>query len=79
MTDSCPVSCIYWTTKEQLPALEYVMQNRVQVMCHFWLLWVVSLGGDVLCQSRFRINSPCSGTNAPPLSRPTRSASTWAS
>ncbi|GBF99059.1 hypothetical protein Rsub_11830 [Raphidocelis subcapitata] len=28
--DSCPVSCIYWTTKDQLPALEYVMQNRVE-------------------------------------------------
>jgi hypothetical protein len=24
------VSCIYWTTKDQLPALEYVMQNRVE-------------------------------------------------
>lgn len=27
--DSCPVSCIHWVQKEELPALEYVMQNRV--------------------------------------------------
>eukprot|EP00877_Chromochloris_zofingiensis_P008151 jgi/Chrzof1/358/Cz01g13010.t1 len=28
--DSCPVSCIYWVKHEELPALEYVMQNRVE-------------------------------------------------
>lgn len=27
--DSCPVSCIHWVQREELPALEYVMQNRV--------------------------------------------------
>ena len=27
--DSCPVNCIHWTQREQLPALEYVMQNRM--------------------------------------------------
>eukprot|EP00878_Enallax_costatus_P000241 GHUV01000305.1.p1 GENE.GHUV01000305.1~~GHUV01000305.1.p1 ORF type:complete len:287 (+),score=61.61 GHUV01000305.1:1160-2020(+) len=27
--DSCPVNCIHWVQKDQLPALEYVMQNRV--------------------------------------------------
>jgi hypothetical protein len=29
--DSCPVSCIHWVQKDQLPALEYVMQVRVRV------------------------------------------------
>ena len=28
--DSCPVSCIYWIEKEELPALEYVTQNVVK-------------------------------------------------
>ncbi len=27
--DACPVSCIHWVEREQLPALEYVMQNVV--------------------------------------------------
>ena len=27
--DSCPVSCIHWVDKEELPALEYVMQRRM--------------------------------------------------
>ncbi|GFR47094.1 hypothetical protein Agub_g8664 [Astrephomene gubernaculifera] len=27
--DSCPVSCIHWVDKAQLPALEYVMQHRM--------------------------------------------------
>jgi ferredoxin len=29
-SDSCPVSCISWVDKQDLPALEYVMQNEVQ-------------------------------------------------
>lgn len=28
--DSCPVSCIHWVKKDDLPALEYVMQNKVE-------------------------------------------------
>eukprot|EP00879_Flechtneria_rotunda_P018618 GHRR01019537.1.p1 GENE.GHRR01019537.1~~GHRR01019537.1.p1 ORF type:complete len:351 (+),score=110.29 GHRR01019537.1:388-1440(+) len=28
--DSCPVNCIHWVKKQDLPALEYVMQNRVE-------------------------------------------------
>jgi hypothetical protein len=28
--DSCPVNCIHWVKKDDLPALEYVMQNRVE-------------------------------------------------
>jgi hypothetical protein len=28
--DSCPVSCIHWVQKEDLPALEYVMQVRMK-------------------------------------------------
>mmetsp|Transcript_8001 Transcript_8001/g.14361 ORF Transcript_8001/g.14361 Transcript_8001/m.14361 type:complete len:406 (-) Transcript_8001:474-1691(-) len=28
--NSCPVSCISWVDKQDLPALEYVMQNEVQ-------------------------------------------------
>ncbi len=28
-TDSCPVDCIHWVKRADLPALEYVMQNRV--------------------------------------------------
>ncbi|KAL3143444.1 hypothetical protein ABBQ38_002261 [Trebouxia sp. C0009 RCD-2024] len=28
---SCPVDCIHWVKKEQLPSLEYVMRNKVQV------------------------------------------------
>jgi ferredoxin len=28
--DSCPVSCIYWIEKEELPPLEYVTQNVVK-------------------------------------------------
>eukprot|EP00882_Tetradesmus_deserticola_P006604 GHRQ01006954.1.p1 GENE.GHRQ01006954.1~~GHRQ01006954.1.p1 ORF type:complete len:320 (+),score=89.86 GHRQ01006954.1:405-1364(+) len=28
--DSCPVSCIHWVSKADLPALEYVMQHRVE-------------------------------------------------
>lgn len=28
--DSCPVNCIHWVQKQDLPALEYVMQNRVE-------------------------------------------------
>lgn len=28
---SCPVDCIHWVEKEQLPSLEYVMRNKVQV------------------------------------------------
>lgn len=26
--DCCPVSCIHWVDKADLPALEYVMRNR---------------------------------------------------
>jgi len=29
--DSCPVSCIHWVEKEELPALEYVMQKMDRV------------------------------------------------
>ncbi len=28
---SCPVDCIHWVEKDQLPALEYVMRNKVPV------------------------------------------------
>ena len=28
---SCPVDCIHWVEKEQLPSLEYVMRNKVKV------------------------------------------------
>lgn len=28
---SCPVDCIHWVQKEQLPSLEYVMRNKVKV------------------------------------------------
>ena len=28
---SCPVDCIHWVQKDQLPALEYVMKNQVKV------------------------------------------------
>lgn len=28
---SCPVDCIHWVEKNQLPALEYVMRNQVKV------------------------------------------------
>eukprot|EP00775_Hariotina_reticulata_P004234 gene4234-4483_t len=28
--DSCPVNCIHWVQKSDLPALEYVMQTRVE-------------------------------------------------
>ena len=28
---SCPVDCIHWVEKDKLPALEYVMRNKVQV------------------------------------------------
>lgn len=28
---SCPVDCIHWVEKDQLPSLEYVMRNKVQV------------------------------------------------
>lgn len=28
---SCPVDCIHWVEKDQLPALEYVMRNKVRV------------------------------------------------
>jgi hypothetical protein len=27
--DACPVSCIHWVPREQLPALEYTMQRRM--------------------------------------------------
>ena len=27
--DACPVECIHWVSREQLPALEYVMQKRM--------------------------------------------------
>ena len=27
--DACPVSCIHWVPRAQLPALEYVMQRRM--------------------------------------------------
>lgn len=27
--DACPVSCIHWVERDQLPGLEYVMQNVV--------------------------------------------------
>lgn len=27
--DACPVDCIHWVDKEQLPALEHVMQKRM--------------------------------------------------
>lgn len=27
--DSCPVDCIHWVDRQQLPALEYVMQRRL--------------------------------------------------
>ena len=27
--DSCPVSCIHWVQRDELPALEYVMQRRM--------------------------------------------------
>lgn len=27
--DSCPVSCIHWVERADLPALEYVMQKRM--------------------------------------------------
>ncbi len=27
--DTCPVECIHWVTRDQLPALEYVMQRRM--------------------------------------------------
>ncbi len=27
--DSCPVDCIHWVDKDQLPALEYVMQRKM--------------------------------------------------
>ena len=27
--DSCPVDCIHWVDRDELPALEYVMQRRV--------------------------------------------------
>jgi hypothetical protein len=29
--DSCPVSCIHWVEKADLPALEYVMQYKMTV------------------------------------------------
>ena len=29
--DSCPVDCIWWVEKEQLPALEYVSQKMSKV------------------------------------------------
>lgn len=28
---SCPVDCIHWVQKDQLPALEHVMANKVKV------------------------------------------------
>lgn len=28
---SCPVDCIHWVKKDDLPALEYVMRNVVKV------------------------------------------------
>ena len=28
--NSCPVDCIHWVDKDQLPALEYVMQRRTE-------------------------------------------------
>ena len=28
---SCPVDCIHWVEKDQLPSLEYVMRNKVKV------------------------------------------------
>ncbi|KAG2486924.1 hypothetical protein HYH03_014423 [Edaphochlamys debaryana] len=28
--DCCPVSCIHWVDKDELPALEYVMQHKMQ-------------------------------------------------
>uniref|UniRef100_A0A061SBI6 Chloroplast-like protein n=1 Tax=Tetraselmis sp. GSL018 TaxID=582737 RepID=A0A061SBI6_9CHLO len=31
LADSCPVSCIHWVEKEELPALEYVMQKMDRV------------------------------------------------
>lgn len=27
--EACPVSCIHWVTKDDLPALEFVTQNKV--------------------------------------------------
>lgn len=27
--DACPVDCIHWVDRQQLPALEYVMQKRM--------------------------------------------------
>ena len=27
--DSCPVDCIHWVDRAELPALEYVMQRRM--------------------------------------------------
>ena len=26
---SCPVECIHWVQKQELPALEYVMQRKI--------------------------------------------------
>ncbi len=28
--EACPVSCIHWVNKEDLPALEFVCQNKVR-------------------------------------------------
>ena len=30
--DTCPVDCIHWVDKDQLPALEYCMQNKVDLV-----------------------------------------------
>lgn len=39
--ESCPVNCIHWVDKEQLPMLEYVMQKRLTQVRQRVLVWLM--------------------------------------
>lgn len=66
--DACPVSCIHWVSKDDLPALEFVCQNKVG-----------SAGGSG--QERAGLFGSCMGEPSPAgqqqcLSGPTAAAAT---
>lgn len=57
--EACPVSCIHWVTKDDLPALEFVTQNKVG--CRWPRRLVVQHGiCPAACQCTAYLNaSPC--------------------
>ena len=48
---SCPVDCIHWVEKDQLPALEYVMANKVTVTDVGTMMGVAGYVADVFASA----------------------------